>query len=479
MKNSLPGANIVYAIGSVASSAALLLVVPFLTHALTTSEFGVWILLEVAIQILSSILAAGMDVGLMRMYWLQEDEEEQRRLAGTVILGTILWGLFFTACLMVVIEMVSMEKVVAATPRVAAIALLAAYFETVLRIVLSLFRIREEPFAYVKLAVGRVLLFMMASIGLVALGQGLIGAITGRALAALLTLLFGIWYSRRYYSVCLDWERLKRVLTYGLPLVPTNLAAYVLFASDRYFLEFYTSAAIVGVYSFAYKVASVFQVVVVRPFALDWAPRRYKIERMDNARERYADILYLFLFGATFVILAIQVVSPLLYDWFAPEIYSMGRNVLPILLLGLLAYGLSYPLNIGIVIRDKTSYAALVGGFAAAATIVFNFLLIPSYGMLGAAWATVLAYSVWTAGMTVVSLRLYPIRYSIPKLGAICVAAVMAYLGIQFSEQLFSGSALAQLGLSVIWLLVIYGLAGFTILKDQVLAIVGDVNRTL
>ncbi len=401
----------------------------------------------------------------MREYWFLENERARTRLAGTVMLAAIVWGVILTGVLTGLVVFFGAARLVEATPQIAILALLSAFLETIFGFALNLFRIREEPKKFVALSIGRLLLFMTSSIALISAGLGLTGAITGRALADAVALLIGMLLTRRYYAFCFDRAMLKRVVSYGLPLLPTNLAAYILLASDRYFLQFYTSPVVVGIYSFAYKIVSVFDVFITRPFALDWAPRRFKIATFNDAPKRYANVLIAYLFVAILGVLVIIACAPFFYDRLAPPVYLEGLKVLPILLLAALVYSLSYPLNIGIVIKDKTSYAAVIGIIAAIACIVLNFWLIPSQGMLGAAWATVLAYVVWTGGVTVVSLRLYPVPYSWKRLLLVGATALLGYAGLQWSMQLKGLPSFIMLATRLSWLAVVFGTTGLIFMR--------------
>src|SRR5438477_11230658 len=85
-------ANAAYAVGTAASAAALLLLVPYLINRLSPADYGAWSLYELTIQVLNMLMVAGLDVGLMRDYWLAPDDGRRAQLTGTVILGTGLWG---------------------------------------------------------------------------------------------------------------------------------------------------------------------------------------------------------------------------------------------------------------------------------------------------------------------------------------------------------------------------------------------------
>src|SRR5512136_1536172 len=92
MWRSLFRANIAYAIGSAAASVASLLLVPYLVNALSLQEYGAWALFDVTILLLTMLILAGLDVGLMREYWFLKDNTQRARLAGTILIAVTMWG---------------------------------------------------------------------------------------------------------------------------------------------------------------------------------------------------------------------------------------------------------------------------------------------------------------------------------------------------------------------------------------------------
>ncbi len=63
-------------------------------------------------------------------------------------------------------------------------------------------------------------------------------------------------------------------------------------------------------------------------------------------------------------------------------------------------------------------------GAAALVNIVLNLALIPSYGMIGAAVATVAAYATMAIGMAWWSQRIYPVPYQWRRVATAALAAV-------------------------------------------------------
>ena len=455
--------NLVYAIGSAANSAALFLLVPYLVNVFTPEEYGAWSIFEVAILLLNMVMLAGLEVGLMREYWFLTDDDKRAQLTGSVLLAITLWGgILFAGALFFVASGIRFPLPGTSLMLIEVLAI--AWLEAIFTLYLTLFRIREQAITFVLLSVGRMVLFMGLSIGLVQGGYGLPGALLGRLGGTVLMLSGAGALGFRYISLRLDIASLKRVIRYGLPLLPTNLASYILLASDRYVLQHFATLEAVAVYTFAYKIAATLDVLITRPFALDWAPRRFKIATQSDPSRRYAQVLLFYLWAAVFFGLCVIALTPAFYRWVAPAEYWPGMKLVPVILLAYLIYGLSYPLNVGIMLKDRTQYLPVIGWVAALICLGLNFWWIPRYGMAGAAWATVVAYGVWTAGIAWLSLKLYPVQYSLRQVGFILLAALLGYAGVWMSERALTIGTPS--GRRVFWVFLIMSISGLKMWYD-------------
>ena len=74
-------------------------------------------------------------------------------------------------------------------------------------------------------------------------------------------------------------------------------------------------------------------------------------------------------------------------------------------------YGLYVNLMVGIYIEKKTTYLPLITGAAALVSVIANLVLIPGFGMYGAATASIFAYAVMVTGLYILVQRHYPIPY--------------------------------------------------------------------
>ncbi|WP_322512777.1 lipopolysaccharide biosynthesis protein [Chloroflexus sp.] len=451
--------SLIYAIGNAANSAAWLLIIPYLINALTPTEYGAWSLFEIAIFLFNMLILAGLEVGLMREYWSQADEQRRARLAGSaLIMASAIGATIVTSGAVIVLGGVDFN--LPGAPHTLLLVLTIGWSEAIFAVFLTLFRIREQPIWFIILSVGRMALFAALAAGLVEGGFGLTGALGARLIATIALIGGGLIAGWRWIAWQADQALIGRMVSYGLPLLPTNLAAYVLFAADRYIMQGFLSLEDIATYTFAYKIATVLDVLITRPFALDWAPRRFKIATQQHPEQRYAHALLVYLWAALGCALAIIALTPLLYSLIAPPAYWPAMDVVPVILLAYIVYGLSYPLNVGIMLKDHTRDLPVIGWIAALCCLGLCFWWIPVFGITGAAWATVAAYAVWTGLVALDSQRLYPIAYPWALIGSMVGIGGIVYGGLWFSAQWWPAAEPVAAAMRLGWVIVLMGGCG-------------------
>ena len=87
------------------------------------------------------------------------------------------------------------------------------------------------------------------------------GLLISTLVAQLLTLFYLVFSSKAWEYISLNLIQLKvfkRVSTYSIPLVPNNLAWWIINASDRTIVAHFLGTAANGIYSIANKFPNVF-----------------------------------------------------------------------------------------------------------------------------------------------------------------------------------------------------------------------------
>ena len=103
--------------------------------------------------------------------------------------------------------------------------------------------------------------------------------------------------------------------------------------------------------------------------------------------------------------------------------YAGGAGVIAWTAVGVLFQGVYLLTSIGLNITKHTQYYPVSTIVGAGCNVGLNFVLIPRFGIIGAAWANAAAYAVQAAVAYAFAQRFYPIAYEVGRLTRVAVAA--------------------------------------------------------
>jgi len=239
---------------------------------------------------------------------------------------------------------------------------------------------------------------------------GAIGLVVGNFTGTLAV--YSVLLAYRNEQLGLEFDRglFRRMQHFGMPLVPSALALWTINFVDREFVVHYKTAAEVGVYSAAVKIAGVITFVMVA-FRTAWPAFAYSIEDDRDAKRTYSFVLTYLLTFASWVSLALGALAP----WWvkvltAPEYARAEKGVALLAFAGAVYAGYTV-LAIGSGRARRTQLNWVVTGAGAVVNVALNVWLVPRYGMVGAAISTAAAYVVLFVGMTVYAQHVYPVPY--------------------------------------------------------------------
>ncbi|MBP3198975.1 MAG: oligosaccharide flippase family protein [Butyrivibrio sp.] len=218
---------------------------------------------------------------------------------------------------------------------------------------------------------------------------------------------------------------------FGLPMVFHQLSHQVLAQSDRVMMQMFDiNGKEIGVYSFYYSLTAVLTTVLL---ALNnsWCPFLYdglKEKDYDKLNRKVCNYVQVFTIIAMVFVMLCREVSML----FANEEYWSGMPLVPILVLVVyLTFIYQFAVNYEFFMA-KPKYVAVGTTVAGVLNIILNALLIPRWGMYGAAIATLISYIILAViHFTVVRLwkyDRYPLSYTPVMMGlAAVIAACIGY----------------------------------------------------
>jgi O-antigen/teichoic acid export membrane protein len=275
----------------------------------------------------------------------------------------------------------------------------------------SLFRVEERSVAFVSASLVNIFVTVGATLVLVvALDAGPIGVIVGNFTGTLLVYFALVGYRREQLGLQFDRRLFREMNRFGMPLVPTALFLWVTNFSDRLFLARLADTTEVGLYSVGVRIASA-MVLMITAFRLAWPAFAYSIDDDREARRTYAFVLTYVVLVTTWVATVLALLSPWLVRWIAAPAFESASRVVGPLAFAAVAFAGYIVVAIGVGRAKRTQFNWVVTGAAAAINVALNLLLIPPYGMMGAAIATIAAYATMFFGMVWWSQHVYPIAY--------------------------------------------------------------------
>ena len=194
----------------------------------------------------------------------------------------------------------------------------------------------------------------------------------------------------------------------------------------------------------------------------------YSIARSPDATYQYARICTYYMTVLTFALFAISVSSGTLISIFAAPSYFDAHHYLPVIALGIWGYALHMFVKIGVELTKKTYLFTYNYILAFVLNIILNFLFIPRWGAMGAAWVTVATYFCFSFGGVLIYRHCYPIKFEWGRLAKILFLAI----GLVVCRQLIPVSTLLnniliEIALMIIFLVVLLFVMGFLTIGEK------------
>ena len=423
--------SLIYGLGGLVSRILAVFLLPLYTRYLSPSDYGKVETLVALSTVLGIVLRMGITSALFRFYF-DSPEPEHRRL----VLRTSFWFTMGMATLGLVAG-------VALSPEISTWLfgssddweLVAAAFVNIwvnmnYEQLTSLFRLEERSTAFVAASLTNIFLTVGVTLVLVVgFETGPIGVIVGNFAGTLLVYLALVGFRREQLGLQFDRRLLRQMNRFGVPLMPTAIFLWVTNFSDRLFLVRLADTTEVGLYSVGVRIASA-MVLILTAFRLAWPAFAYSIDDDREAKRTYAFVLTYLVLLTTWVATGLALLSPWIVEWIAaPDFESSSRVVGP-LAFSTVAFAGYIVVAIGVGRARRTQFNWVVTGAAAAVNIALNLLLIPRYGMMGAAVATIAAYATMFLGMAWWAQRIYRVPYQWRRVATAAGAGIaLAALG--------------------------------------------------
>jgi len=427
--------SLVYGIASILSKGLVIFLLPLYTRVLSPSDYGAYDLLITLGALANLVVALEVSQGLAR-FWAETPEIHIRqRLASTSLwFSAFMYGLFLLGGLLAAPQLNDLILGDAAYLNAFRFGIGFIAVNGIYYILLNQFRWELHSKAYAIVSISYALLTLLfAVIFCLFLDFGLTGVMLAQLLSALTASFLSLWLLRRTFILSFDTKQLYDMLRFSIPLVPAGLAVFISLYINRVALNNFGSLEDIGHFGIGNRIASLAALLILGIQAA-LTPLIYQHYREPSTPRQIARLLNWFMAAALFGCLFLALFSRELLLLFANEKFMDGAALVGVLAPALLLSQM-YIFAPGIAIQKKTHWQLWITILAAVVSVIGNWLLVPLWGIWGAAIATLLSSLIFLLSWLSLSQRLYSIPYAWRSiLPAVIVFIACTLLGNELNQ---------------------------------------------
>ena len=202
-------------------------------------------------------------------------------------------------------------------------------------------------------------------------------------------------------------------------MFPSVFVTWLNNQADRFLLLFFLGLGAVGIFGASAKIVSIITLLVTI-FRQAWSP--LSIDALDKEEsernEFYSKGLNYYMLIMFSIAIVIVLLSKPLLNLLVPDEYHAGYIIIPWLLGAKILHGAASFTNLGTVISKKTSANSIAAWTGAILNVGFGLLLIPKYGISGAAIGSFVAEFVFFSILWFVTIRLTTVKFNVWVVGS-------------------------------------------------------------
>lgn len=403
IKNSL-----IYIFSSAFSKAVPFLLLPLFTTLLTPEEFGIFSIYQVLLVFFTALIGMSLQTSITVNFF----KVDQIELAG--YFNSIFFILFLNLTLFFLIFCTIdyfFENFFSIDFTYFYIILPLVLFTVMVEIYTSILRNQQKAINFFMIeVVGTILKYLLILLFMVFFEKGWLSFIYGNLIGLSLIALYGFQYLIKQklinFKVGISKIKIKKILKLCAPLIPHAIGIMIISLSDRLFIEKLVSVEAVGIYAVAYSfgiIVSLFSDALIKA----WSPWFYsKINMYDHkldlkiVRCIYIYIFLILSFSGFIYILAYYLIPIMTVDKYHAAIDFVYWIALAYSIQGI--YKIFFPF---LVFYSKTRYLAITSLFSAVVCFLGNLIFIKEFGVVGAAYSTIIAFGLNTVFVVFIALR--------------------------------------------------------------------------
>lgn len=386
LSNRLFGHAAIYTLSNFLVAGVPFLLLPVLTRVLDPGAYGVIAMFTLVVSFIS--IGVGLNVhGAITVRYFDRSNFDIPKYVSTAVVILVLSTGFMLVLLLTAGS--NLAQITSIPKQWLYAAVLAAFFQFLVQILLALWQASRRPIKYGALRITHALLDAIGSVVLVLVlalsWQGRLSAmIAAWSCAGIIAVYFLVregWLARS-----IDPAYAKDALNYGVPLVPHAVGGLLLGMADRFMVNSILDVSSTGVYVVAVQLGLILG-MLVDSFNKAFAP--WLMEKLNDVNHESQKKIVIFTYIYFFLIIALATVGAFVAPYVLPYVvgpqYQTAGPLLVFILFGNAFIGMYYMVTNYIFYSRRTGLLSALTISVGVITVALSWFLINAYGIKGAA----------------------------------------------------------------------------------------------
>jgi O-antigen/teichoic acid export membrane protein len=426
--------SLIYGLSGYISKMISVFLLPLYTAVLTPKDYGILDLLGTIGVVSTFLIVSGTDTAQGYYFFRLEYKNERPGIISSALFLRVCFGLIAFILIVIFSKLISITLFGQDLSLFVIITGGTVAFSTIHQFLFDLLRLEFRQWLYLIISSS----YITVSISLMVLfvlifKMGVYGVLLGQAISYGLIFVFTIGYVIKRYGRQLSFKWIKKILSYGFPLIGTGVAIWILNSSSSYFLAHYADLSAVGIYAVGLKIAS-FLGIIAGALQLAWGPYAMDIQYNPEAKNIYSKVFQIYFFVNIIGIFLVSLFAINILKVFTQPNYYDAKAVVPFLCFSTVFSSAYFIVAIGINIVKRVQHTIWIMFCGAAVNITLNYFLTPHIGGVGA------AFSIMTSNFTIfiltmiVSQKYYYVPYKFNKILLVLIpAAILIFVSYYYN----------------------------------------------
>ncbi len=232
-----------------------------------------------------------------------------------------------------------------------------------------------------------------------------------------------------------DLKPIKNLLRYGLPILPISIFIWLgLDLIDRWIIKWILGLGKTGIYTLGYQFGTVMG-ILVHGFRASWTPFFFK---NPDKKEIFANTAITFLRLSLILWGILSFFTPEIFKIFVAKQYWEAQSIVPIIAFSYIFFGLEEIFTAGFYIKSRTNLLIPIALTPLIINIVLNLYLIPRFGIIAAATATLFSYFLFALFSYIIGNKIFPVNYKLKILiSELTFSLILLYLTIHAGNTIY------------------------------------------